>query len=109
MHYFLLAFAIAAEVIATSFLTKTEGFTKPIPTLICLACYAAAFAALAQVVKVMPVGIAYAIWCGAGIVLVAGIGWMVFGQKLDMPAIIGMSFILLGTVIVNVFSKVVTH
>lgn len=109
MHYLLLSLAIIAEVVATSFLTKTDGFTKPVPTLICLGFYAAAFASLAHVVKVMPVGIAYAIWCGAGIVLVAGIGWMVFGQKMDLPALIGISFILLGTVIVNVFSNSVSH
>ncbi|CAM4430509.1 DMT family transporter [Vibrio agarivorans] len=109
MHYVLLSFAILAEVIATSFLAKTDGFSKPLPTLMCLGFYAVAFASLAQVVKVMPVGIAYAIWCGAGIVLVAGFGWLYYGQKLDLPAVIGISFILLGTVIVNVFSKAVTH
>ncbi|MGR5119165.1 DMT family transporter [Vibrio astriarenae] len=109
MHYLLLSLAILAEVIATSFLAKTDGFSKPLPTLMCLGFYAVAFASLAQVVKVMPVGIAYAIWCGAGIVLVAGFGWLYYGQKLDLPAVIGISFILLGTVIVNVFSKAVTH
>jgi small multidrug resistance pump len=109
LHYLLLSLAILAEVIATSFLAKTDGFSKPLPTLMCLGFYAVAFASLAQVVKVMPVGIAYAIWCGAGIVLVAGFGWLYYGQKLDLHAVIGISFILLGTVIVNVFSKAVTH
>lgn len=109
MHYLILSIAIIAEVVATSFLAKTEGFSKPLPTLMCLGFYAVAFACLAQVVKVMPVGIAYAIWCGAGIVLVASIGWLVFGQKLDLPAIIGIGFILTGTVIVNVFSKAISH
>ncbi|QIA63847.1 QacE family quaternary ammonium compound efflux SMR transporter [Vibrio astriarenae] len=109
LHYLLLSLAIAAEVIATSFLAKTEGFSKPLPTLMCLGFYAIAFASLAQVVKVMPVGIAYAIWCGAGIVLVAGIGWLYYGQRLDLPAIIGIGFILVGTVIINVFSKAVSH
>lgn len=75
----------------------------------CLGFYVIAFASLAQVVKVMPVGIAYAIWCGAGIVLVAGIGWLYYGQRLDLPAIIGIGFILVGTVIINVFSKAVSH
>ncbi|MDR9826260.1 SMR family transporter [Vibrio sp. FNV 38] len=109
LHYFLLTIAIIAEVIATTFLAKTDGFSKPIPTLMCLGFYAIAFASLAQVVKVMPVGIAYAIWCGAGIILVAGISWVIYGHKLDLPAIIGMSLILVGTVIVNVFSKSITH
>lgn len=109
LHYFLLSLAIFAEVVATSFLAKTEGFSKPIPTLLCLGFYIIAFAMLAQVIKVMPVGIAYAIWCGAGIVLVAGFSWLFYGQKLDLAAIIGISFILLGTVIVNVFSNAVSH
>ncbi|WP_413113917.1 DMT family transporter [Thaumasiovibrio sp. DFM-14] len=109
MHYLFLAVAVIAEVIATSALAKTAGFTKPFPTLICLGFYAIAFSCLAQVVKYMPVGIAYAIWCGAGIVLVAGIAWLVYDQRLDMPAMIGMSFILVGTVIINAFSNSVSH
>ncbi|MCQ1057676.1 DMT family transporter [Photobacterium sp. DNB23_23_1] len=109
MHYLFLAVAIIAEVAATSALAKTAGFTKPLPTLLCLGFYALAFSCLAQVVKFMPIGIAYAIWCGAGIVLIAGIAWRVYDQRLDIPAIIGISFILVGTVIINAFSSSVSH
>ncbi len=109
MHYFLLAIAIGSEVIATSALAKTNGFTKLVPTLACLVFYFVSFACLAQVVKVVPVGIAYAIWCGAGVVLVAGVSWVVYQQKLDMAAIVGIGFILVGTTIINLFSQSVSH
>ncbi|MGF1701634.1 SMR family transporter [Photobacterium makurazakiensis] len=109
MHYVLLTIAIIAEVAATTALAKTAGFTKLAPTLACLFFYFVAFACLAQVVKIIPVGIAYAIWCGAGVVLVAGLGWVLYQQKLDMPAIIGISLILIGTIIINLFSNSVSH
>ncbi|QUJ70041.1 QacE family quaternary ammonium compound efflux SMR transporter (plasmid) [Photobacterium sp. GJ3] len=101
--------AIVCEVIATSLLPKTEQFTQPIPTLIVLMGYGAAFFLLSVTVKVVPIGVAYAIWCGAGIVLVALISWLWYGQKLDLFALLGIALILAGTLIINVFSKAVSH
>ncbi|CAM3500236.1 DMT family transporter [Parendozoicomonas haliclonae] len=104
-----LGIAITCEVIATSSLPKTEQFTKPVPTLITLASYALAFFLLSITVKSMPVGVAYAIWCGAGIILVSMISWLWHGQQLDLPAIIGMGMIMGGTIITQAFSKSVAH
>ncbi|WP_261858970.1 DMT family transporter [Photobacterium sanguinicancri] len=104
-----LSIAIMCEVVATSFLPKTEQFTKPELTLLVLICYGIAFFMLSITVRTMPVGVAYAIWCGAGIVLVAMLGWVFSGQYLDKYALLGMSLIMAGTIIINVFSKSVTH
>ncbi|MGR5150945.1 DMT family transporter [Photobacterium swingsii] len=104
-----LSIAIVCEVIATSFLPKTEQFTKPGLTLLVLVGYGIAFFMLSLTVKTMPVGVAYAIWCGAGIVLVAMLSWLFSGQHLDKFAILGISLIMAGTIIINVFSKSVSH
>ncbi|AXS41079.1 SMR family transporter [Breoghania sp. L-A4] len=109
MTYLCLGAAIAAEVIATSALARSESFTRPIPTLITIVFYAAAFWLLSYPLRAMPTGVVYAIWSGAGIVLIALVAWVWFGQKLDFPAIVGLSFIIAGVVIVNVFSKSLTH
>ncbi|MBN9136296.1 MULTISPECIES: DMT family transporter [unclassified Phyllobacterium] len=109
MTYFYLFVAIIFEVAATSALKQADGFTKLWPSLICLAGYAAAFYFLSILVKTMPVGIVYAIWSGAGIVLIAAIGWFWFKQPLDTPAIIGLSLIIAGVLIVNLFSGTVGH
>ncbi|USD38500.1 MULTISPECIES: multidrug efflux SMR transporter [Ferrimonas] len=109
MAYLCLLVAIIAEVSATSLLPRTQGFTQPLPTLLCLCGYLVAFALLAQVVRVMPVGIAYAIWCGAGIVLVAGVGWWRLKQPLDAAAMLGMGLIVAGTLIIHLFSRSVQH
>ncbi len=102
--WFHLSLAILSEVIATSTLKKTEGFTRLIPSLITVIGYGAAFYFLSQTLRDIPVGIAYAIWSGVGIVLIAGIGWIVFDQKLDLPSGLGLTFIVGGVVILNVFS-----
>ena len=104
-----LSIAIVCEVIATSMLPRTQQFTQFLPTLITLSGYAVAFFMLSVTVKAVPIGIAYAIWCGAGIVLVAMISWLWHGQQLDLPALIGMLLILSGTVVINVFSNSVSH
>jgi small multidrug resistance pump len=101
--------AIILEVIATSYLQKTEQFTKPLPTVVTALCYAGAFYFLSISLKTLPVSIAYAIWSGLGIVLIAAVGWIFFKQKLDAPAIIGLAFIIVGVVIVNGFSKSIAH
>jgi len=109
MHYVYLAVAIVAETIATSTLKATEGFTRPGPTAVVAVGYALAFFLLSIVVRTLPVGIVYAIWSGAGIVLVAIVGTVWLKQKLDAPAMLGMALIVAGVVVVNVFSKAVTH
>lgn len=104
-----LSLAIVLEVFATSWLPKTNQFTSLPSTLCVLLGYGLAFYLLSVSVQSMSLGVAYAIWCGAGIVLVAMIGWLVYGQKLDVYALVGIGFILLGTAIINVFSSSVSH
>ncbi|WP_322994493.1 multidrug efflux SMR transporter [Castellaniella sp.] len=96
--------AIMAEVIATSALKASESFTRLIPSAITVAGYALAFYLLALALKTIPVGIAYAVWSGVGIVAIAIIGYFIFGQKLDLAAIIGIGLILAGVIVLNVFS-----
>ena len=109
MAYLYLTIAIVAEVIATNALKASEEFTKLIPSIVVVVGYGAAFYFLALVLKVIPVGIAYAIWAGMGIVLVAIVAAIVFKQVPDLPAIIGMLLIISGVVIINVFSQTITH
>ena len=107
--WLLLSIAIIAEVFGTSFLKASEGFTRFWPSIAVILGYSVAFYFLALSLKVIPVGIAYAIWAGIGVVLIALTGWIVFGQKLDTAAIIGISMILVGVVVLNVFSNSITH
>ena len=109
MTYILLALAIVAEVIATSALAKTDGFTQPWPSVLAITGYGLAFFLLALVMRTVPVGIVYAVWSGAGIVLVAIAGWLIFGQKLDLPALVGLAMIIAGVLIINLLSKSVSH
>lgn len=109
MIYVFLAFAILFETIGTSFLQASQQFTRPLPSLAVVAFYAASFYLLSLVLKVMPVGVAYAIWSGLGIVLITGIGWLVFKQSLDLPAVIGIALIIAGVLVVNLFSGTVGH
>lgn len=109
MIYAFLAAAIVAEVIATSALARTDGFTNLLPSIISVAGYGIAFFLLSLVTRAMPVGIVYAVWSGAGIVLVALTGWLLFGQKLDIPALIGLVMIVAGVLIINLLSKSVAH
>ncbi|WP_397474249.1 DMT family transporter [Pusillimonas sp.] len=107
--YGALGVAIVLEVIGTTMLQKSEQFTRLFPTLTMAVCYLAAFYFLSIVLKTMPVGLAYAIWSGLGIVLISIIGYVLFGQKLDLAALIGLGFIIVGVVIVNGFSKSIGH
>lgn len=109
MAYIYLSIAIIAEVVATSALKSAEQFTKLGPSTIVILGYAVAFYCLSIVLKTVPVGVAYAIWAGLGIVLVAIVGSIIFKQVPDLPAIIGMALIVSGVVIINVFSKVAVH
>lgn len=107
MSYLYLAIAILAEVAATSALKATEGFTRPLPSAVVVAGYVIAFYCLALTVKEIPMGISYAIWSAVGIVLVAGVGWIVYGQVLDRPALIGLGLIIVGVVVVNLSQSTV--
>lgn len=109
MKYLLLSIAIVAEVIATSALKASEGFTRLWPSVLVVLGYSIAFYCLSVTLKQIPLGIAYAIWSGLGIVLISIIGLVAFKQKLDTPAIIGLLFIIAGVIIVNVFSKSSVH
>lgn len=105
MGYLYLAVAIVAEVIATSALKASEGFSRVTPSLIVIVGFGVAFYCLSVVLKTIPMGFAYAIWSGLGIVLISISGLVWFGQKLDLAAMIGISLIISGVVIMNVFSK----
>jgi small multidrug resistance pump len=105
MQWVFLSLAIASEVVGTSVLKATEGFSRPWPSIVAAA-YVSAFYFLSLTLKTMPVGVAYALWSGAGVVLIALIAWLVYGQTLDLPAIVGMLLIVAGVVILNLFSSV---
>lgn len=110
MHpYLLLGIAIVAEVIATSALRAAEGFTRLVPSIMVVIGYAVAFLCLSLTLKSIPVGIVYAIWSGLGIVLISIVAYFLYGQSLDLPAIIGMALILVGVVVLNLFSKSTVH
>jgi len=101
--------AIALEVVGTTLLQQSQQFTRLLPTLGMALCYGAAFYLLSITLRVLPVGIAYAIWSGLGIVLISVVGLIVFRQSLDIAAMVGLGFIIAGVVIVNVFSNTVAH
>jgi small multidrug resistance pump len=105
----LLVVAIAFEVIATSALKATDGFTRLGPSIVTLIGYALAFYFLSLTLKTMPVGIVYAVWSGAGVVLIAAIGWIWYRQPIDAPGLVGIALILAGVLVVNLFSKSVGH
>ncbi|SHG88630.1 DMT family transporter [Pedobacter caeni] len=109
MKFIYLFVAILAEVIATSALKASEQFSKLIPSLIVIAGYVIAFYFLSLTLKTMQVGIAYALWSGVGIVLVSAAGYFLYQQKLDLPAILGIGLIILGVIVINVFSKSAAH
>jgi len=101
LSYIYLALAIVAEVVATTALTASNGLTRPLPILIMVVGYAIAFVCLAFSLKTIPVGVAYAIWSGAGVVLITGIGWVLFRQTLEPLAIAGIGLILTGVVVLH--------
>lgn len=109
MNQFFLAVAIVFEVVATSALKQTDGFTRLVPSLVTVAGYALAFYFLSLPLRTMPVGVVYAVWSGAGIVLITAIGWLFFRQALDAPALLGIGLIVAGVLIINLFSKTMAH
>lgn len=107
--YCLLGLAIVSEVVGTTMMKYSEGFSRLWPSVGTVVFYGAAFYLLSQTLSHIPTGIAYAIWSGAGIVLISLIGWWLNGQKLDSPAILGIALICAGVWIINMFSKAAAH
>lgn len=106
--YLMLGGAIVLEVIGTFFLQASQQFTKVLPTAVMAIAYLASFYLLTHALKVMPIGIAYAIWGGLGVVLITGVSYFLFRQALDLPALIGIGLIVLGVLVINLFSKTVS-
>lgn len=109
MTYVYLIAAIIFEVIGTAALQASEQFTKPKPLILTAIGYGASFYCLSLVLRTMPVGIAYAVWSGLGVVLITLVGLVWFGQKLDTPAVIGLGLIIAGVGTINLFSTTVSH
>ena len=107
--YLFLAVAILCEVIATSAMKSSHGFTRLVPSIFTVLMYCVSFYALSQTLAVIPTGIAYAIWSGVGIVLISLVGWIVFQQTLDAPALIGMALIVVGVLLMNLSSTSAGH
>ncbi|CAZ86794.1 multidrug resistance protein; DLP12 prophage [Thiomonas arsenitoxydans] len=101
--------AIAAEVIGTTALKATHGFTRLAPSVVVVAAYALAFYLLSRTMQTIPMSISYAVWSGVGIVLITLIGYVVYHQSLDLPALVGLGLILAGVLVIHLFSKSVAH
>jgi small multidrug resistance pump len=109
MNWLYLLAAIVAEVIGTTALKVSDGFTRLWPSLVVVAAYATAFFFLALTLRVIPVSIAYAIWSGVGVALITLIGWLWFQQKLDVAGVVGIALIIAGVLVLNLFSKAAVH
>ena len=107
--YIPLGIAIVAEVVATTALKSSESFSRMVPSIVTVLGYAVAFYCLSLTLKTIPTGIAYAIWSGAGIVLISLVGWVIHKQTLDFPAMLGLALIVSGVLVVNLFSKSMPH
>ena len=108
-HWVYLITAIVSEVIATSALKASTGFTKPLPSVVVVIGYLVSFYFLSLTLKTIPVGIAYAIWSGVGVVLISVVAWLLYGQRLDLPALIDMGLIISGVMVINLFSNTAGH
>jgi small multidrug resistance pump len=109
MHWFFLGAAILFETIGTTALQASQQFSRLWPSLLVVVAYGTSFYLLAMVLRYIPVGVAYAIWSGLGICFIAAIGYFVFGQRLDLPAVIGIGMIIAGIVVINTFSNSAMH
>ncbi|KEJ88472.1 DMT family transporter [Sulfitobacter donghicola] len=107
--YLTLALAVLAETIGTTALQASQQFTRVGPSILVVVAYAVSFYLLSITLRAMPVGIVYALWSGLGIILIACIGWVVFGQKLDLAAIVGLAMIIGGIAVIHLFSASSTH
>ena len=108
-NWLVLGIAIACEVIATSNLKLSEGFTKWLPSTLVVVGYAAAFYFLSLTLKTVPVGVAYAVWSGLGIVAISIVAWFAFGQKPDLWGVVGIGLIIAGVVVLNTLSNTTAH
>ena len=108
-NWLFLSVAIVAEVIATTALKSSEGFSRPLPSIIVVVGYLIAFYFLSLTLKTIPVGVAYAVWSGVGLMLIALVSWWLYGQKLDLATIAGMSMIMAGILVINLFSTLGEH
>ncbi|MBP0482946.1 DMT family transporter [Sagittula salina] len=109
MSYLVLILAVVAETIGTTALQASQQFTRPLPSALVVVAYGTAFYLLGLVLRDLPVGVAYAMWSGLGIVMIAVIGRVIFGQRLDLPAILGMGMILGGILVIHLFSASSPH
>ncbi|MEY2894224.1 MAG: small multidrug resistance protein [Pseudomonadota bacterium] len=109
MHWWQLALAIVFETLATTALKASDGFTRALPGGLCVLGYALSFYLLSQALRVVPVGVAYALWSGAGVVLISLAAALLFGQRLDAGAIAGIVLILAGVAVIHLFSSAATH
>lgn len=109
MKWVYLVVAVCGEVLGTTALKSSEGFSRLAPSLIVVIGYGIAFYFLSLTLDNIPVGISYALWSGIGIVLISIIGWLFLGQRLDVPAMIGIGFIIVGVAVINLFSKSAAH
>jgi small multidrug resistance pump len=109
MNWLYLAIAILSEVLATSALKASDGFTRLLPSIVVTIGYGSAFYFLSLTLRTIPIGVAYAVWSGVGVVLISLLGWVIYGQKLDFVAIFGIALIVLGVLILNLFSQSANH
>ena len=109
MHYLYLFLAVVGEVVGTSTLKATEGFTRLWPTLIVVVAYGVAFYFLSLSVQRFPIGVLYAVWSGLGVVLIAIAGYVIYGDRLDLPAVLGLTMIIAGVATIQIFSDTVRH
>ena len=109
IQWFYLVLAICSEVVATSFLKTSDGFSRLGPSLIVVVGYGVSFYFLSLTLKAIPLGIAYAVWSGVGLVLISIVGSLYHHQHLDMPAMAGIGLILVGVLVINLYSKSVAH
>ena len=109
MPWLHLALAIVSEVLATSSLKAADGFTRPWPSAMVVIGYGSSFYFLSMTLRAIPIGVAYAIWCGVGMALIGAVGWVVYRQPLDRAALAGMALIFAGVMVLTLFSKSATH
>ncbi|URJ24381.1 multidrug efflux SMR transporter [Candidatus Blochmanniella camponoti] len=109
MDYLYLFIAILSEVIATSYLKASEGFSKLYPAIVVVIGYTLSFILLSLVLQTIPMGIAYSCWAGLGIVFITAVGYVFYDQKLDSLAVIGIALIIIGVVLINIFSNTIEH
>ena len=107
--YTSLALAIVAEVVATSALQASAGFTRLGPSVLVVLGYGVAFYCLSLTLRTVPVGVAYALWSGLGIVLITAMGWVLYQQRVDAAALVGMALIMAGVAVIQLFSKTTAH